>query len=148
MKRILSIFFFIMFAGIVFSQNLYSVKYTIEKEHIVLPANIEGHELHSFMFDTGCAITHLTNQDLIALNKSGVITENDFLGTVNVVGMTGQKAIARKYNVRCLNIGKMKIHNVTILFNDTSKRTLGYNVIKRFDKISIDIMNKTIDFAY
>ena len=148
MKRILSFVFFIMFTGIVFSQNLYSLKYTIEKEHMVIPVSIEGIEFDSFVFDSGSGMTHLTNNDFALLKEKGIVSEQNRKTMVKVTDCDGRKRIGYTYIIPCLCVGKMKILNLEVVFTNAGFRTLGYDVMKRFDKISIDIQNKTLNFEY
>lgn len=64
-------------------------------------------------------------------------------------GYDGRKMQVKKYVVPSLTIGRMRLRNVVVLFSPVAKtRTLGQNVMRRFEKIAINYKDSSMEFEY
>lgn len=146
-KRILLFLFLASVSLSLSAQKHYSVKMIKADKKIMVPADIEGYKIKNFIFDTGSTTTVLLEEDLVQLKRRGIVSEKNRKPDCYLRGYEEKKILFKSYVVPSLTIGNMRIRNVEIIFNSVSHfRLLGQNVMKLFDKISINYKANTIDF--
>lgn len=149
MKRVFFSLIIMFLSLSLFAQKHYSVKITKTDKYVIVPANIEGYEIEDLIFDTGCVTTLLLDEDLERLKKLGIVSEKDRKPDTYMKGYDGRKMQVKKYVVPSLTIGRMRLRNVVVLFSPVAKtRTLGQNVMRRFEKIAINYKDNSMEFEY
>jgi clan AA aspartic protease (TIGR02281 family) len=108
-------------------------------------ASINGSAPIRFALDTGSAITLITHNIALALERSGQLSMDDFVGSHSFTMANGTTDNQMVYRVKSLTIGGVTVHDVLIsVGNDQAEPLLGLTVLQKFRSWSIDTESKTL----
>lgn len=111
----------------------------------MVPAKVNGLPL-KFIFDTGASEVSISLTEAIFMAKNGYLDESDIVGTSFAQLADGSVTENTRINFKSIEIGELKIHNVsaTIIHNSDAPLLLGQSAIKRLGRIEFDDDNLII----
>jgi hypothetical protein len=95
-----------------FSKALYEI--TLQQENGVLkvPVNINGALTVKFTLDSGASDVSIPADTVLALFRTGTLTNNDFLGQQMYILADGSSVPSDTFRIRSLRIGNLELKNV------------------------------------
>lgn len=99
-----------------------------------------------FIFDTGASTISMSLTEAQFLYKQSLLTDEDFLGTVNFQDANGYVSEGLMVNLRSVTIGDVVMYNVkaSVVGNQEAPLLLGQSALQRLGKISIDYRNNLL----
>ena len=109
--------------------------------------NIHGIGSKRFLIDTGCSsYIILPNDDKVAMLANGVMTNDDYIRSVDVVVANGQYVHLDVYRVKDVVLGERAIvHDVEVCFSPLGeKRIIGCPMLRRLGTVTFDFNHKAL----
>ena len=143
------IFLFVMLFALNVSAQEYTIKCYCKQGSPILctTLTIAERRIDYVLVDTGCSAVQLTYDDYVYLKAKGLISEKDFIRDAATHNSEKKTVMKKKYRLKDLIVGNMKLHDVTVLFDmnkDNDTRLLGMSVFTRFSEVTIDMKEKII----
>jgi len=110
-----------------------------------IPAKVNGLDLE-FIFDTGCSDVTISVTEAIFMLKNGYLNKSDIGESASFIVATGNVVDGTTINIRTLEIGGKKIHNIkaSIVHTSSAPLLLGGSALEKFDGFSIDYAKETL----
>lgn len=147
----------------VYADDTLSVE--VKGDQILVPYTRNGGELaeiqvslngvpFNVLWDTGCSMTSISNLEFLKMVKEGKITDDDYVGAINVTIGDGSSTQEKVYVIRELFIpGQDSEHylriqdvHVAVAENLAAPLLLGQNVMQNLPKHSFNENKEVIEF--
>lgn len=123
------------------------VKMTEENGIYYVPVEVNGLNL-KFVFDTGASAISISSAEVAVMYRQGLITQDDVLGTSQMMDANGDITEGAIVNLRTVKIGDITLHNIQASVEDNMQAPLlfGQSALSKFGKVSIDYEKGYIEF--
>ena len=110
-----------------------------------IPCKVNGLAL-KFIFDSGASDVSISLTEALFMLKNEYLSENDIVGTDYHQNANGEIKEGTKLNIKCIEVGGLKIYNVqaSVTHTDNAPLLFGQSALKRFGKFSIDYSTDTL----
>lgn len=100
----------------------------------------------NFIFDTGASSVSLSMVEANFMMKNGYLKNSDVVGSGNYIDANGNVSEGTVINLRQIDLGGLKLHNVhaSVVRNQKAPLLLGQSVLGRLGRIEIDNKNKKL----
>lgn len=123
------------------------VKMTEENGVYYVPVEVNGLNL-KFIFDTGASAISISSAEVAVMYRQGLISQEDVLGTSQMMDANGDITEGAVVNLRTVKIGDLTLHNIQASVEDNMQAPLlfGQSALSKFGKVSIDYDKGYIEF--
>lgn len=123
--------------------NLLSAQTVVEMEYAngiyLIPCKVNGVPM-KFVFDTGASHVSISSTEALFMIKQGLLSDEDFLGSVNYKTASGQSLSGTKIILKTIEIENLVLNNIeaTIVNSLDAPLLLGQTVLEKFGKFTVD----------
>lgn len=123
------------------------VKMTEDNGVYYVPVEVNGLNL-KFIFDTGASAISISSAEVAVMYRQGFISQEDVLGTSQMMDANGDITEGTVVNLRTVKIGDLTLHNIQASVEDNMQAPLlfGQSALSKFGKVSIDYDKGYIEF--
>ena len=123
------------------------VKMTEDNGVYYVPIEVNGLTL-KFIFDTGASAICISSAEVAVMYRQGLITQEDILGTSQMMDANGDITEGTIVNLKIVKIGDLTLHNIQASVEDNMQAPLlfGQSALSKFGKVSIDYDKGYIEF--
>ncbi len=123
------------------------VRMTEENGVYYVPVEVNGLNL-KFVFDTGASAISISSAEVAVMYRQGLITQDDVIGTSQMMDANGDITEGAIVNLRTVKIGDITLHNIQASVEDNMQAPLlfGQSALSKFGKVSIDYDKGYIEF--
>ena len=110
-----------------------------------IPCKVNGLPL-KFIFDPGASDISISLTEALFMLKNEYLSEKDIMGKEYYSIANGDIQEGTKINIKCIEVGGLKIYNVqaSITHTDNAPLLFGQSALKRFGKFSMDYATNTL----
>lgn len=123
------------------------VKMTQENGVYYVPVEVNGLNLR-FVFDTGASAISISSAEVAVMYRQGLITQDDVLGTSQMMDANGNISEGAVVNLKTVKIGEITLHNIqaSVVDNIQAPLLFGQSALSKFGSVSIDYDKGYIEF--
>jgi hypothetical protein len=147
MKKITALFvFFLLMGTAAFAQRTEQIPFEKAQSGLMyFNASINGVK-GKFLFDTGASGVVINTGFFQQMESQGLVSQADYLGNIDVVGINNIKVNVKMYNIKTLNIDSFRAYDLqAFLMPDTdAELIIGQSVFEKLGKVSIDNQNNVL----
>jgi hypothetical protein len=147
MKKITALFIFFLLLGITgYAQRTEQIPFEKEQNGMMyFDATINGIQ-ETFLFDTGASGIVLNPVFFGQLKNQGLISQADYLGNTDVVGINNITVNVAMYNIKSLSVGSFKMYDLLafLMPDSNAQLIIGQSMFEKLGKVAIDNQNNML----
>lgn len=147
MKKITALFTFSLLMGIAgYAQRTEQIPFEKEQNGMIyFDATINGIQ-EKFLFDTGASGVVLNPVFFSRLKNQGLISQADYLGNTDVIGINNIKVNMEMYNIKSLSVGSFKMYDLLafLMPDSNAQLIIGQSMFEKLGKVAIDNQNNIL----
>lgn len=147
MKKHIALFIlFLVIGNTIFAQKTEQIPFEKSQNGLMyFHAAINGLK-GKFLFDTGASGVVINPDFFHQMKSQGLISQADYLGNTDVIGINNIKVNVEVYNIKSLSVDSFRVYDLqAFIMPDTNAQLIiGQSVFEKLGKVAIDNQNKIL----